>query len=85
MKTQYNTVLTTRDSLNAAQAAFQVASVNLNTAAAKRAVGEITDLEYQNVLSSYTTAKNSVETEKLQLLLAMEGYDWNVKGLTTSN
>lgn len=85
LKTQYNTVLTTRDSLNAAQAAFQVASVNLNTAAAKRAVGEITDLEYQNVLSSYTTAKNSVETEKLQLLLAMEGYDWNVKGLTTSN
>lgn len=26
-----------------------------------------------------------VKTKKLQLLLAMEAYDWNVKGLTTSN
>ena len=40
--------------------ALDVASVNLNTATAKRAVGEITELEYQNVLNSYISAKNSV-------------------------
>ena len=85
LRNQYNTVLTGRDSLNAAVMALDVASVNLNTATAKRAVGEITELEYQNVLNSYISAKNSVETDKLQLLLAMEAYDWNVKGLTTSN
>ena len=78
-------MLTGRDSLNAAVMALDVASVNLNTATAKRAVGEITELEYQNVLNSYISAKNSVETDTLQLLLAMEAYDWNVKGLTTSN
>ena len=85
LRNQYNAVLTGRDSLNAAVMALDVASVNLNTATAKRAVGEITELEYQNVLNSYISAKNSVETDKLQLLLAMEAYDWNVKGLTTSN
>ena len=84
LRNQYNAVLTGRDSLNAAVMALDVASVNLNTATAKRAVGEITELEYQNVLNSYISAKNSVETDKLQLLLAMEAYDWNVKGLTTS-
>ena len=51
LRNQYNTVLTGRDSLNAAVMALDVASVNLNTATAKRAVGEITELEYQNVLN----------------------------------
>lgn len=85
LKAQYNTVLTSRDSLNAAVMALDVAAVNLNTATVKKAVGEITDLEYQNTLNSYTSAKNTVETDKLQLLLAIEAYDWNVKGLATSN
>lgn len=85
LKNQYNTVLTSRDSLNAAVMALDVAAVNLNTATVKKAVGEITDLEYQNTLNSYTSAKNTVETDKLQLLLAIEAYDWNVKGLATSN
>ena len=85
LRNQYNTVLNNRDSLNAAVMALDVAFVNLNTATAKRAVGEITELEYQSALNSYVSAKNSVETDKLQLLLAMEAYDWNVKGLTTSN
>lgn len=84
LKDQYNTVLTTRDALNASTMAFNVAAVNLNTATAKKAVGEITELEYQSTLNSYTAAKNSVETDKLQLLLAIEAYDWNVKGLTAS-
>lgn len=85
LKAQYNTVLTTRDTLGASMAALEVAAVNLNTATAQRAVGQITDLEFQNVQNAYISAKNSVETNKLQLLLAMETYDWNVKGLTTSN
>lgn len=85
LKNQYNTVLTSRDSLNAAVMALDVAAVNLNTATVKKVVGEITDLEYQNTLNSYTSAKNTVETDKLQLLLAIEAYDWNVKGLATSN
>ena len=78
-------MLTGRDSLNAAVMALDVASVNLNTATAKRAVGEMTELEYKNVLNSYRSAKNSVETDKLQLLRARGAYHWNVKGLTTSN
>lgn len=85
LKAQHNTVLTTRDTLSASIAALQVAEVNLNTATAQKAVGQITELEFQNVQNAYVSAKNSVETNKLQLLLAMDTYDWNVKGLTTSN
>lgn len=84
LKDQYNSVITTRDSLSAAMAALQVAEVNLNTATARKAVGEIAEPDYQNVMNSYVSAKNSVETSKLQLLLAIEAYDWNMKGLTTS-
>ena len=85
LKTQYNTVLTTRDSLNAAKAQLQVAEANLNIAQANLAVGSQTKLQYQSTLNTYTSAKNDVNTKELQLLLALEAYDWNVKGLTTSN
>ena len=83
LKTQYNTVLTTRDALNAAKAQLQVAEANLNIAQANLAVGSQTSLQYQSTLNTYTAAKNDVNTK--QLLLALEAYDWNVKGLTTSN
>lgn len=85
LKTQYNTVLTTRDALSAAQAKLQVETVNLGKAEASLAVGQITQLQYKTALNTYTAAKNDVNTKKLQLLLALEAYDWNVKGLTTSN
>ena len=85
LKTQYNTVLTTRDALNAAKSQLQVAEANLNIAQANLAVGSQTSLQYQSTLNTYTAAKNDVNTKQLQLLLALEAYDWNVKGLTTSN
>ena len=85
LKTQYNTVLTTRDALNAAKAQLQVTEANLNIAQANLAVGSQTSLQYQSTLNTYTAAKNDVNTKQLQLLLALEAYDWNVKGLTTSN
>lgn len=85
LKTQYNTVLTTRDSLNAAQTKLAVEQANLDKAAARQAVGQITALEYQSAKNAYTSAKNDVNTKELQLLLSIEAYDWNVKGLTTSN
>ena len=85
LKTQYNTVITGRDALNASTAALQVAAVNLNTAQAKKAVGDMTDLDYQDVQNKYTTAVNDVHTKKLQLLMDLEAYNWNVKGLVSSN
>lgn len=85
LKTQYNTVLTARDSLNAAQAQLSSAQSKLSKASAGLAAGQITNLEYQTALNAVTAAQNDVKTKKLQLLVALEGYDWNVKGLTTSN
>ena len=85
LRTQYDTVLTARDALNAAQIQLETAAVDLNEAAVKKSVGQGTELEYKTAENAYISAKNSVNSQKLQLLLAMEGYDWNVKGLTTSN
>lgn len=85
LKTQYNTVLTARDVLNAAQSQLAVAQSDLSKAAASLAAGQSTSLQYQTASNACTAAENDVNTKKLQLLLALEGYDWNVKGLTTSN
>lgn len=85
LKTQYNTVLTARDALNAAHYQLAAAQSKLRTVSAGLAAGQNTNLEYQTVLNAVMAAENDVNTKKLQLLVALEGYDWNVKGLTTSN
>ena len=85
LKTQYNTVLTARDALNAAQSQLAAEQSKFNKASASLAAGKITNLEYQTTLNAVMTAESDVNTKKLQLLVALEGYDWNVKGLTTSN
>lgn len=85
LRTQYDTVITARDALDAAQAQLEVETVDLNEAAVKRNIGQGTELEYQTAENAYIVAKNNVNTQKLQLLLAIEAYNWNLKGLTTSN
>lgn len=85
LKTQYNTVLTARDALNAAQYQLAAAQSKLSKASASLAAGQITNLEYETTLNAVMTAESDVNTKNLQLLVALEGYDWNVKGLTTSN
>ena len=82
LKTQYNTVLDARDALDAANIKFQLETVNMNAASAKAATGNISSLELVQQQNAYTSAKNDVETGKMQLMLAMEKYDWIKKGLT---
>lgn len=84
LKTNYDKVLTTRDTLGTDQAQLQLATVNLNTAAAKLASGSAAKLDYMAAENQFLTAKNAVETTKLQLQLAIESYDWIVKGLTSN-
>lgn len=85
LNSQYNSVITARDSLNTAQAQLVLAQTNLNTAAAQLAVGSITQADYQSSENSCQSAENGVKTAKLQLQLAMDGYDWILNGLTLSN
>ena len=85
LRTQYDTVITARDALDAAQAQLEGETVDLNEAAVKRNIGQGTELEYQTAENAYIVAKNNVNTQKLQLLLAIEAYNWHLKGLTTSN
>lgn len=85
LNSQYNTVITARDTLNTAQSQLALAQTNLNTAATQLAVGTITQADYQSMENSLQSAQNSVRSAKLQLQLAMDGYDWIVNGLTLSN
>ena len=73
-----------KDALDAANIKLQLETVNMNAASAKAATGNISALELIQQQTSYTTAKNSVETGRMQLTLAMEKYDWIKKGLTFS-
>lgn len=82
LKTQYNAVLDARDALDAADIKLQLETVNMNAASAKAATGNISPLELTQQQTTYITAKNSVETAKMQLFLTMEKYDWIKKGLT---
>lgn len=82
LKTQYNAVLDARDALETANMKLQLEEVNMNTAAAKAAVGDISQLELTQQQTAYTTARNGVKTSEMQLFLAMEQYDWIKKGLT---
>ncbi len=84
LNSQYNAVITARDSLNTAQTQLVLAQTNRNTAAAQLAVGTITQAQYQSAENSCLSAENAVRSAKLQLQLAMDGYDWVVKGLTLS-
>lgn len=83
LKTNYDKILTTRDTLGTDQAQLRLAEVNLNTAAAKLAAGSSTKLEHMAAENQFLTAKNAVEAAKLQLQMAIESYDWVVKGLTS--
>lgn len=82
LKNQYNGVLDARDALDAANSKLQLEAVNMNSAAAGVAVGNISKLALIQQQTAFTTAQNDVETAKLKLFLAMEQYDWIKKGLT---
>ena len=85
LRTQYNAVLVARDQLNAANMKLQVQETELAKAQAGMAVGQVTSLEYTSVENSRNTARSDVKTKELELLLAIEAYDWIVNGLTVSN
>ena len=85
LRTQYNAVLVARDQLNAANMKLQVQETELAKAQAGMAVGQMTALEYTAAENSCSSARSDVKTKELELLLAIEAYDWIVKGLTASN
>ncbi|MGN0372382.1 MAG: TolC family protein [Enterocloster sp.] len=82
IKSQYNKILVSRDAYNTAVMNLQVADENLREAEVQRSVGSITDLQYLQIKTTDLSAKNELENVRLQLRLAMETYDWIVKGLT---
>lgn len=82
LNTQYNAVLDARDTLDSANVKYQLETANMNTVNARAATGNAGKLEVVQQQAAFIQAEDAVETAKLDLLLAMEKYDWIKKGLT---
>ncbi len=60
---------------------LNVAAKNLATASTQYNLGSISLLEYRQKDSEHVTAQTGLEIKKLELLKAVEAYDWIVKGV----
>lgn len=82
----YNSVLQAKNSYSSAQATFALEQTKMEMADRKMALGMVGKLEYLQQKNSYKSAEVAVRTAELNLLQAVETYDWAVKGnLTLSN
>lgn len=76
----YNSVIQAKNSLQTAQASYELAKTQMAAADRKMALGMLGNLEYLQQKNSYKTAEVNVKVAELTLTQAMETYDWAVKG-----
>lgn len=76
----YSAVLQARNEFYNAQATHGTEQANLMTAERQYALGMLSKMEYMQAQNSYQSAKNNVRVAELNLLQALETYDWAVKG-----
>lgn len=77
----YQAVQQAKTAYDEAALALDVASKNLATASTQHNLGSISLLEYRQADSAQVTAQTDLEIKRLELLKAMEAYDWIVKGV----
>lgn len=76
----YNSVHQAKNELQTANAAFELAKTQMDTADRKMELGMLGRLEYLQKKNSYKTAEGNVKVAELKLTQAIETYDWAVKG-----
>lgn len=76
----YNDVLQKKSDLETAEAALALEKTRMDAANRKLAIQTIGKLEYRQEQNAYKTKEIAVKTAKLDLLQAMETYDWALKG-----
>ncbi len=80
----YKTVQTKQINLEQARNTLAIENSNLSVAATKHQAGVITQMEYQQQVYTTQTSEISVKIAELDLLEALETYEWNVQGLATA-
>lgn len=84
LSSAYKTVLSARLSYEQAVTEAGLEAENLRVAQGRRQAGMMTDLEYQEQEAAKTSADLKARKAGLELLEAMETYDWSVKGLASA-
>ena len=80
----YNTVISKRQSYEAALSEYAAAEQKMQAADRKYSLGMMGKLEYLSAQAEFLTSKSNKEVADIELFSAMEKYDWAVKGLIMS-
>ena len=78
----YNTVISKRQSYEAALSEYAAAEQKMQAADRKYSLGMMGKLEYLSAQAEFLTSKSNKEVADIELFSAMEKYDWIKKGLT---
>lgn len=84
LSTAYQKVLNMKLSYERAQAQEALEAENTRIAEGKREAGMITDMDYRKQENTWKQSSLQVESAKLDLLEAMETYEWSVRGLAAA-
>lgn len=84
LSSAYQKVLSARLSYEQAQTSAAVEEENTRAAGAKLQAGIITSIQYEQQENTLSAGMRGVESAELDLLEAMETYNWSVKGLAAA-
>ena len=84
LQSLYASVIAGRQTYEGAQAELQAAVQDKQAADRKNSMGMMGRQEYLKAEADYLTAVSDEKTAELNLFLAMEKYDWTLKGLDVS-
>lgn len=81
LKQLYEAVLQTKKSYEAAQTGYSSAQIAWNNAQNKYQLGMLSEAEYIQAQMQYTQKKAALESANMELLQALDTYDWAVLGV----
>ena len=81
MEELYEQVLQAQTSYQAARTGMSGADLSWNLAGRKQQLGMLSETEYLEAEIAYLQKQNELRSAELNLLQAMEAYDWAVKGI----
>lgn len=85
MKTLYEEIMNKKSDYDTAQSALALEAVNKRDIDLKYQIGEASLLEFLQEQNTYLQKEMDVKTAKLNLVQAMQNYDWAVNGLVASS
>lgn len=84
MESLYAKTVAARQAYDGAEANFQAASLDMQAADQKNAMGMMSRVDYLNAQAAYLTAKTERDLAKTELFSSMQTYDWALQGIVVS-